>query len=52
MATELIVDDTVFVSATVELSVPVTTPLASVVPSGWVNVLPEVGEAASVTVAP
>jgi hypothetical protein len=52
MPTELIVADTVFVSAVVEESVPVTTPLAFVVPPGCVNVLPVVGVAASVTVAP
>src|SRR5438093_210991 len=52
IATELIVAETVFVPAAVELSVPVATPLASVVPTGWVNVLPAVGVTASVTVAP
>jgi hypothetical protein len=52
IATELIVADTVFDSATVELRVPVATPLAFVVPTGWVSVLPVVGVAASVTVAP
>src|SRR5213078_889282 len=52
IATVLIVADTVFDSAAVELSVPVATPLAFVVPTGWVNVFPAVGVAASVTVAP
>src|SRR2546422_8092358 len=52
MATELMVADTVLVSAVVELSVPVATPLVFVVPTGCVNVLPVVGVAASVTVAP
>src|SRR5947208_807888 len=52
IATELIVAETVFVPATVALRVPVATPLASVVPTGWVNVLPAVGVTASVTVAP
>src|SRR5947199_2565755 len=52
IASELIVAETVFVPAAVELSVPVATPLASVVPTGWVNVLPAVGVTASVTVAP
>src|SRR5439155_817277 len=48
----LMVADTVLVSAVVELSVLVATPLASVVPTGWVTVLPVVGLAASTTVAP
>ena len=52
MATVLIVADTVFEPAAVDDSVPVTTPLASVVPTGWVKVFPAVGVAASVTVAP
>jgi hypothetical protein len=52
IATALIVADTVFDSAAVELRVPVATPLASVVPTGWVNVFPAVGVAASTTVAP
>jgi len=52
MATELIVAETVFEPAAVELRVPVATPAASVVPIGWVNVFPAVGVAASVTVAP
>src|SRR5258708_32461105 len=51
MATALIVADTVLLSATVELKVPVATPLAFVVPTGWVTVLP-VPVAASTTVAP
>src|SRR5205823_13673347 len=45
------VADTVFVSATVDLSVPVATPLELVVPLGWVRVLP-LPVAASTTVAP
>src|SRR3989442_1246966 len=52
MATALMVADTVLVSAVVELSVPVATPLAFVVPTGCVTVLPVVGLAASTTVAP
>jgi hypothetical protein len=52
IATVLIVADTVFEPAAVELRVPVATPLASVVPTGCVNVVPVVGVAASVTVAP
>jgi len=52
MATVLIVADTVFDPAAVELSVPVATPLAFVVPTGCVRVFPAVGVAASVTVAP
>src|SRR2546428_2021534 len=51
-ATELMVADTVLVSAVVELSVPVATPLAFVVPTGCVKVLPVVGLAARTTVAP
>jgi hypothetical protein len=51
IATVLIVTETVFDSATVELSVPVATPLALVVPTGWVSVFP-VPVAASTTVAP
>src|SRR5215470_17140695 len=42
-ATLLIVADTVFAPATVELSVPVATPLAFVVPTGCVSVLPAPG---------
>src|SRR5436189_67093 len=52
MATVLIVADTVFDPAAVDESVPVATPLAFVVPTGWVKVFPAVGVAASVTVAP
>src|SRR6266699_2321208 len=52
IATELMVADTVFDPAAVEASVPVATPLPSVVPTSWVSVLPVVGVAASVTVAP
>jgi hypothetical protein len=52
MATVLIVAETVFEPAAVELRVPVATPLASVVPTGCVSVFPGVGVAASVTVAP
>src|SRR6266704_113501 len=52
IATALIVADTVFEPAAVDASVPVATPFASVVPTGWVTVLPVVGVAASVTVAP
>src|SRR5213593_1415990 len=52
IATALIVADTVFVPAAVELKVPVICPLASVVPTGCVTVFPAVGVAASVTVAP
>ena len=52
IATVLIVADTVFEPAAVDASVPVATPFASVVPTGWVSVLPVVGVAASVTVAP
>ena len=49
-AVPLIVADTVFDSATVELSVPVATPLALVVPLGCVSVFP-LPVAASTTVA-
>src|SRR5437868_5607323 len=52
ITTELIVADTVLVPAAVELRVPVATPLASVVPTGCVSVLPAVGLAARTTVAP
>src|SRR6266487_3559670 len=52
IATPLIVADTVFDPAAVELSVPVATPLAFVVPTGCVSVFPSVGVAASTTVAP
>jgi hypothetical protein len=51
IATELIVAETVFVSATVEASVPVATPLALVVPTGCVRVLLD-PVAARTTVAP
>src|SRR5881296_594668 len=51
IATALIVAETVFDSATVELKLPVATPLALVVPTGWVSVFP-VPVAASTTVAP
>src|SRR6266550_1480876 len=51
-ATELIVAETVLLPAAVEASVPVATPLAFVVPTGCVKVLPAVGVAASETVAP
>ena len=50
-ATALIVADTVFASATVELSAPVATPLTFVVPTGWVSVFPT-PVAARITVAP
>jgi hypothetical protein len=46
------VADTVFDSASVELRVPVVTPLALVVPEGWMSVLPVVGVADSTTDAP
>src|SRR5438309_39116 len=49
-ATALIVADTVFASATVELSAPVATPLTFVVPTGWVSVFPT-PVAARITVA-
>ncbi len=52
MATALTVADTVFAPAAVDASVPVTTPLAFVVPTGCVSVLPAAGVAARVTVAP
>src|SRR6266513_1442358 len=52
MATELIVAETVLEPAAVELNVPVTSPLASVVPTGWVSVFPVVAVASSITVAP
>src|SRR5213593_2145871 len=45
------VAETVFDSATVELRVPVATPLPFVVPLGWVSVLP-VPVAARTTLAP
>src|SRR5439155_457969 len=52
LATALIVADTDFDPAAVDDSVPVATPLAFVVPTGSVNVLPPVGVTARVTVAP
>ena len=52
IATPPIVADRVFGPAAVELSVPVATPLPLVVPTGCVSVVPAVGVAASVTVAP
>src|SRR5439155_1381493 len=51
IAVALAVADTVFVPFTVELSVPVATPLPSVGPTGCVTVFP-VPVAASTTVAP
>src|SRR5260370_26055972 len=51
IATVLIVAETVFDSATVELRLPVATPLALVVPTGCVRVFP-VPVATSTTVAP
>src|SRR5881296_3095667 len=51
IATVLIVAETVFDAAAVDVRVPVATPLAFVVPTGWVSVLP-VPEAARTTVAP
>src|SRR6266540_6271484 len=51
IAVPFAVAETVFVPAPVELSVPVATPLAFVVPLGWVSVLP-LPVAASTTVAP
>src|SRR6266542_2328079 len=51
MAVPFAVAEMVFASATVELSVPVATPVASVVPVGCVSVLPP-PVAASTTVAP
>ena len=50
-ATALIVADTVLEPAPVELKLPVATPLALVVPTGWLSVLP-VPVAAKTTVAP
>jgi len=49
--TVLMVADTVFDCATIELSVPVATPSAPVGPAGWVSVFP-VPVADSTTVAP
>jgi hypothetical protein len=51
IATELIMADTVFAPAPVELKVPVATPLVFVVPTGCVSVFP-VPVAARTTVAP
>src|SRR6266852_7534961 len=51
IATALIVADTVLDSAAVEPRLPVATPLALVVPTGCVSVLP-VPDAARTTVAP
>jgi len=51
MATVLIVAETVFDPATVELRLPVATPLAGVVPAGCVSVFP-VPVADNTTVAP
>jgi hypothetical protein len=51
IATELMVADTVFDSAVVELNVPVATPLAPVGPTGWVSALPD-PVALRTTVAP
>src|SRR5437763_17095081 len=45
------VADTVLVPGTIELNVPVATPLAFVVPAGWVSVFPA-PVAARTTVAP
>ena len=52
MGVPLIVAETVLVSAVLELSVPVATPLAFVVPAGCIRLLPVVGVAARTTVAP
>src|SRR5437762_13975687 len=52
MATALIVADTVFAPAAVDASVPVTTPLAFVVPTGCVSVFAAAGVAAWVESAP
>ena len=51
IAVPFAVAETVFAPATVELNVPVATPLASVVPLGCVRVFP-LPVAASTTVAP
>src|SRR5919106_244290 len=51
IAVPLIVPETTLAPATVELSVPVATPVAPVGPPGWVRVLP-VPVAARTTVAP
>ena len=52
MGVPLIVAEIVLSPAAVELSVPVATPLAFVVPTGCVSVFPVVGVAARTTVAP
>src|SRR5216683_1137734 len=51
IATALMVAETVFDPAAVELKLPVAIPLALVVPTGWINVFP-VPVAAKTTVAP
>lgn len=51
MATVLMIAETVFPSANVDVNVPIATPLAFVGPTGWVSVLP-VPVAANDTVAP
>src|SRR5947208_770302 len=51
IAVALAVAETTFCSGTVELKLPVATPLASVAAAGWVSVLP-FPVAASTTVAP
>src|SRR6266849_8941217 len=51
LATALMVAETVFDPAAVELKLPVAIPLALVVPTGWINVFP-VPVAARTTVAP
>jgi len=50
--TALIVADTVLEPATVELKLPVATPLGFVVPTGCVSVPPVLGLTPSVTAAP
>src|SRR5436309_10355067 len=52
IATALVVAETVFDPAAVDERLPVATPVPSVVPIGCVTVLPVVGVAATVTVAP
>src|SRR2546430_17663765 len=52
MATPPIVAETVFEPAAVELSVPVATPLASVVPAGGGSVFPAGGGAAGQALRP
>src|SRR2546423_1154263 len=51
MATALMVAEMVFEPAAVELRVPVATPLAFVVPIGWVSVFAAAGGAARTIVA-